>query len=94
MVSIRLPENFSPDFVELIPRQRAMVNELVDKGIIASYSLSIDRGRLWVVIQSSSEASVLDILSSFPLIAYMRFEIIPLMFHNFSLEPMHHISWN
>ena len=70
MVEIGLPHYFSQEFMALIPEQRALVNELQSDGVIHSYSLSLDRSKLWVVMVAESPEEVDDILESFPIMPY------------------------
>ena len=82
MISISLPNKIDEKFVSLIPKQRNHIDDLMDKDIVLQYSLAIDRSRLWITIKASSEMKVMDILSEFPLIEYMKPEIMQLAFHN------------
>lgn len=82
MVTTKLPSVITEDFVKLIPKQRALVNKLMDEGKIMQYSLAIDRSFLWITISATSEQEVMDILSSFPLIHYMKPEVQELAFYN------------
>jgi muconolactone delta-isomerase len=82
MVTITFPKDIDDEFMALVPRQRAMVNELMGKGIITSYSLSSNRQTLWVTLVADSEARVLAMIHQMPLFRFMEFEIQELMFHN------------
>jgi hypothetical protein len=82
MVIIRFISPFSEEFISLIPEQRAAANELMEKGIITSYSLSIDRRILWINLHVSSRDSVDETLQRMPLFKFMRYETVDLMFHN------------
>ena len=82
MVYVRLPDQLTEEFQSLIPKQRAMINSLMRKGIIISYTLSLDRSQLWVVMDAESEINVIEVLAEFPLIHFMKPEIHELMFHN------------
>ena len=82
MIYIKLPEVKTEEFNSLIPQQRSMVNSLMRKGVIISYSLSLDRTELWVVMDADSEINVIEVLAEFPLIHFMKPEIHELMFHN------------
>jgi muconolactone delta-isomerase len=82
MVTITFPRDIDEEFIALVPRQRAMVNELMGKGIITSYSLSSERQTLWVTLLAESEAGVLTTVHQMPLFRFMDFEIKELMFHN------------
>jgi hypothetical protein len=82
IVSSRLPEEFSQEFLSLIPLQRSTVNRLMSKGVILTYSVAADRTRLWVTLEAESEVDVIHVLSELPLIRFMRPEISELMFHH------------
>ena len=82
MVNVRLPDDFTEEFISLIPKQRAMVNSLMRKGIIISYTLSLDRTLLWIVMETESEINVIEVLSEFPLIRFMKPDIREILFHN------------
>ena len=82
MIEIDFIFPLSQDFVELIPRQRALINKLMKSGIIINYSLSMDRNKLWVILQSISEAEASRIVQSFPIIDFVQFSVHGLMFHN------------
>jgi hypothetical protein len=81
MVEFDLPE-FTEEFMQLIPAQRERINELLEEGVILSYSLSLDRARLWVLLNAKNKAAVRGVLSSFPLIDFMVPNIYELMFTN------------
>ena len=81
MAIIRLPDEFTEDFVRLIPRQRAAINLLMREGPIVAYSLSADRTMLWVTIRANNKREVREIIKSFPLYDYMKETIVELMFH-------------
>jgi hypothetical protein len=81
MVEIELPEEPDLEFYRLIPDQRAAINKMMEEGKILSYSLSLDRMRLWVVMAAESEFDVLDCVGDFPMIQYMKPEVTELMFH-------------
>jgi hypothetical protein len=55
MITIKLPDELTEDFVLLIPRQRAHIDQLMDEGKVLQYSLASDRTTLWVTIVAESE---------------------------------------
>ena len=79
-VHIKLPEIFTKRFVSLIPPQRQLVNELLEKRTILNYALSMDRSNLWVTIQAKNQLAVMDILATFPIINDVKVEIFELAF--------------
>ncbi len=93
MVEIDLPP-LTQEFMALIPAQRTLVNQLMTDGAIASYTLSLDRARLWVIVMAESEAQAAAILDTFPIMPYCEAEINPLMFHNAMPRELPVISLN
>ncbi|HRI28072.1 MAG TPA: muconolactone Delta-isomerase family protein [Chitinophagales bacterium] len=82
MADINLPDNFSQDFLELIPYQRSHIDQLLTDGKVVSYSLAANRAKLWVIIEADNRREVQHILSSFPIYDYIRFTIMELAFYN------------
>ena len=82
MVIVTLPSQMSQEFVSLIPAHRARVNELMQQGVITSYSLAADRRMLWVTLITATEEEAVKTLMTLPLYPYMQHEIRELMFHN------------
>ena len=80
MVDVDLPLEMSHEFMALIPRQRARINKLLQQGVIASYSLSSDRTRLWVTVNAVCDKDVEVVLKSFPLAKFIEWTIHELMF--------------
>lgn len=94
MVDVELPGVLSEEFVSLIPTQRDQVNKLMAEGKINSYTLSMDRSRLWIILSAKSDTEVFRILSTFPLRRYMDAKIFELAFHNTTTAQFPQISLN
>jgi muconolactone delta-isomerase len=94
MIIIRFITSFNEEFVDLLPNQRVQINRLMEKGIITSYSLSADRGTLWVTLLATSLKAVEKTLRMMPLFKFMRYDIIELMFHNSPVHAQMHFSMN
>ncbi|MCB0549226.1 MAG: hypothetical protein KDD19_16730 [Phaeodactylibacter sp.] len=82
MVEFDLPETFTEEFLALLPKQRYVINTMLAQGAIKSYSLAIDRSKLWAVMLAESEFDVLEHIAQMPLSNYMTPNISELMFHN------------
>lgn len=82
LVHITLPEIFSTKFMSLIPKQRSLINKLLEKNVIRSYSLDMERHNVWAFIDAKSEKEVMDILSSFPIINDVSVNIHELAFYD------------
>lgn len=81
LVHIILPETFSKKFYELISKQRQKINNLLEERTVLSYSLDMERKQIWTVIETNDEKELMNILSTFPIIKYVRVEIHELAFH-------------
>ncbi|MBC7863507.1 MAG: hypothetical protein IAF38_11060, partial [Bacteroidia bacterium] len=79
-VNISLPKHPSDDFVSLLPNQRRIINELLQKKILESFALSADKTKAWAAVNADTAEEVKEIFSRFPLIRYMRIEILQLSY--------------
>lgn len=82
MVNITLPEEFTPEFLSLIPSQRAYINKLMGRGIVSTYTLSLDRTTLWVTMFGDNIIDIESYLEKFPMKGFMEFEVEEAMFHH------------
>lgn len=94
MVDFFLPPVLSQEFIATIPEHRARVNELMRKGKIISYTLALDRSKLWAIIRAGSEEEVEALIETLPLSPYMEAEIYELFFHNSLSNELPLISLN
>ena len=62
-------------FMTLVPAHRTYINYLINKGIIDSYTVSIESSKSWIVMNANSKKEVEDYLRRSPLIDYWKFEI-------------------
>jgi muconolactone delta-isomerase len=93
MVEFELPYVMAPEFLERIPEQRDKVDELMAQGQIRSYSLAVNRSKLWMIVIADSEFEVMQIIGALPLSNFMIPCINSLMFHH-SMESLMAISLN
>jgi len=82
MIMIQLPKELTKGFISLIPNQRAKIEELMADCKILQYALARDNSKLWVTVSAKSELKAREIISSFPLINYMKPEFFELAFQN------------
>ena len=73
MVNIALPEEYTPEFLSLIPSQRAYINKLMGRGVVSTYTLSLDRTTLWVTMFGDSSVDIEAYLDRFPMKDFMDF---------------------
>ncbi len=94
MVDIELPSDLTEEFLALIPEQRDQINELMASGTVASYALSLDRSKVWAVINANNTDEVQEILEAMPMIDFMVSTIYELAFHNVAGSGLPAISLN
>ncbi len=82
MVEIDLPVPFTEEFLGLVPRQRAMINRLMNEGTITSYALSLESGKLWVSLIAGTVENVNELIDSFPIAPHILYRVNRLTFHN------------
>jgi hypothetical protein len=94
MIIIRFSALLSEEFLALIPQQRMQINYLMEKRVITSYSLSADRGTLWVTMLATSREDAAKTIRLMPLFKFMQYDIVELMFHNNPIHEHMHLSMN
>ncbi len=62
------------DFMNLVPPHRVYINELIDKGIIDYYTVSLETQRCWIVINALTKTEVINHLKKSPLYKYWTVE--------------------
>lgn len=80
MVEINLPRDWDSEFMELIPKQRDELEELLSTGVLDFYSLSLDRSKLWLLINGKDKSDVMDRISDMSMAKYFKVDIHSLMF--------------
>lgn len=94
MIEVNMPKEPPMEFYTLVPSQRDMVVDYMDKGVIISYGLSDDRSRLWIVVVAGNKEEVMAITEKFPMHKYMTFQVEELMFYNNSKHKLPELSLN
>lgn len=95
VVSLRLPDSYDEDFIALIPRHRAFINQLLADKVVEVYAISSDRSRGWVTMNGDDAAAVQAVVEQFPLYQYLRgIEIDELFIFDSAATRFPHISLN
>jgi len=94
LVHITLPDVFTQKFYDIIPKQKEHVNDLLEKQIILSYSLDMERKNVWVFISAANETEVMDLLSAFPIIKDVKVTIHELAFYDASHKALPDLIMN
>ena len=70
------------EFMNLVPPHRAYVNELIDKGVIDYYTVSMETQRCWIIINALTKKEVTKYLQKSPLHKYWTVEIDELFLYD------------
>lgn len=62
-------------FMTLVPAHRTYINYLINKGVIDTYTVSMETQRSWIIINAVSKAEVEKYLDKSPLRRYWTIEI-------------------
>jgi len=63
------------EFMSLVPPHRVYINNLIDKGTIEYYAVSMETQRCWMIINEVSKKAVQSLLEDSPLYKYWTVEI-------------------
>lgn len=69
-------------FMSLVPAHRVLINDLIDKGTIDYYSVSMETQRCWMVMNASDKKAVENHLRKTPLYKYWTIEIDELIVYD------------
>ncbi len=70
------------EFMTLVPPHRTYINYLLNKGIIETYSVSMESQQSWITINAYSKTEVEEMLQKSPLSKYWSFEIVELFVYD------------
>jgi hypothetical protein len=94
LVHIVLPDVFSPNFYQILPRQRDVMNKLMEKNVVLSHSMDMDRKNLWVMIEVQDHADLARVLKSFPIIRHVQVSVHELAYHDSAPSPLPELILN
>lgn len=63
------------DFMSFVPPHRIYINDLIDKGVVEYYTVSMETQRCWMLINALSKNEVTNYLQNSPLRKYWTIEI-------------------
>ena len=81
MVEFLVPFPFPVDLQMMIPQQRMAVHELFLAEKLLSYTLAIDRKKLWAIFLANDLEELTVHINTLPLSPYMTHEYTELMFY-------------
>jgi muconolactone delta-isomerase len=63
------------DFMSLIPAHREYINELIEKGTIDQYVVSMETQRVWITFTAETKEEVEQYLSNSPIYKYWTVDV-------------------
>lgn len=63
------------EFMSFVPPHRVYINNLIEKGVIDYYSVSMETQRCWIIINAGSKKEVHKYLAESPLKKYWTIEV-------------------
>ena len=82
MVEFDVPYPLTDELLDLIPEQKTAIDELFASGKMLSYTLSLDRTRVWAIFLADQESELISFIDYLPMTSYMDFDYHEIMFHN------------
>ncbi len=94
-IELTLPEVLSREYIMLIPEQKSVINRLILKGVVSSYTVAYDRSKIWMVIRGESISTVKKVLEMLPIFKFVSCSIYEIAVHKIvSQTQIHHLSMN
>jgi hypothetical protein len=69
-------------FMTLVPSHRTYINHLLTKGVIETYTVSMETQQSWIVVNANSKMDAEDVLKASPLNKYWSMEIVELFVYD------------
>ena len=63
------------EFMALVPAHRSYISQLIEKGVIDQYLVSMESQRTWITLSAKSKKEVEQLLVKSPLYKYWIYEI-------------------
>lgn len=82
------------EFMSLVPAHREYINQLIDKGTIDYYSVSMETQRCWIIINAINKKVVEDYLLQTPLHKYWTIEIDELFVYDSQIYRLPALQFN
>ena len=70
------------EFMTLVPPHRTYINYLLNKGVIETYTVSMETQQSWIVVNANTKKDVEEVLKASPLNKYWSMEIVELFVYD------------
>jgi hypothetical protein len=81
MVEFQIPFPFPIELEEMIPDQRLAVHDLFLEEKLLTYTLAMDRSKLWAIFLAEEESELLTYIDQLPMSMYLHYDYSEIMFH-------------
>lgn len=81
MVEFQLPFPFPVELEEMIPDQRVAVHDLFLEEKLMTYTLAMNRSKLWAIFLAEEESELMTYIDRLPMSAYLQYDYCEIMFH-------------
>lgn len=62
-------------FMSLVPPHRTYINYLINKGVIDTYTVSMETRKSWIIINATGKKEVEELLARSPLYRFWQYDI-------------------
>lgn len=94
MVEFDLPVPFSDEVSLLVPEQRKVLEDLIAKSKLNSYSISLEASKMWCIFNGNGVDEINDLIDDFPMKDYMPFAVHELFFNRMPINFIPSFSLN
>ena len=81
MVEFEIPSPFPIELERMIPDQRMAVHDLFMNEKLLTYTLALDRSRIWAIFLAEDEMDLRQNIDMLPMTEFMTYDYSELMFH-------------
>ena len=81
MVEFDIPSPFPIELERMIPDQRVAVHDLFMDEKLLTYTLALDRSRIWAIFLAENEMELRKHIDSLPMTDFMTYDYSELLFH-------------
>lgn len=81
MVEFDIPSPFPQELERMIPDQRMAVHDLFMNEKLLTYTLALDRSKIWAIFLAEDEIELRQHIDALPMSDFMTYDYSELMFH-------------
>lgn len=81
MVEFEIPSPFPGHLEKMIPDQRIAVHDLFMSEKLLTYTLALDRSRIWAIFLAADKIDLIRQIDTLPMTEFMTYDYNELMFH-------------